>query len=64
MHRWIDESIPALGGLTPRDAALSPRKRPALELLLKDIERHESLLPQDQQIDLSWIRPALGLERQ
>jgi hypothetical protein len=63
MHGWIDESIPALGGLTPRDAARFPRKRPALELLLKDIERHESLLPQDQQIDLSWIRPALGLER-
>jgi hypothetical protein len=63
MHGWIDESIPVLGGLTPRDAARFPRKRPALELLLKDIERHESLLPQDQQIDLSWIRPALGLER-
>jgi hypothetical protein len=63
MRGWIDESIPALGGLTPREAARLPRKRPALELLLKDIESSESRLPPEQQIDLSWIRPALGLER-
>ena len=42
MRRWVDESVPALDGLTPREAARSPRKRPALELLLKDIERSES----------------------
>jgi len=64
MRGWIDESIPALDGLTPREAARLPRKRRALDLLLKDIERHESLLPPDQQIDLSWLRPTLGLDRQ
>jgi hypothetical protein len=63
MRGWIDESIPVLDGLTPREAARLPRKRPALELLLKDIESSESRLPPDEQIDLSWIRPALGLER-
>jgi hypothetical protein len=61
MRAWIDESIPALDGLTPREAARTPRGRSALELLLKDIERHESRLPPDQQIDLSWLRPALGV---
>ena len=64
MRGWIDESIPALDGLTPCEAARVPRKRPALELLLKEIERSESRLPPDQQIDISWLRPALGLDQQ
>ena len=62
MRGWVDESIPALGGLTPREAARTPRARPALELLLQDIERTESNTPPEQRIDLSWLRRELGLE--
>ena len=62
MRGWVDEEIPLLGGLTPRAAARTPRARQALEVLLKDIERDESRLPADQRIDLSWLRPELGLE--
>jgi hypothetical protein len=63
MRAWINDSIPALGGLTPRVAARTPRVREALESLVQNIERSESLLPQDEQIDLSWLRPELGIER-
>jgi hypothetical protein len=62
MRGWVDEAIPMLGGLTPRVAARTPRARQALEVLLKDIERDESRLPADERIDLSWLRPELGLE--
>jgi hypothetical protein len=61
MRSWVDESIPALGGRTPREAARTPQGRRALELLLKDIERSESRLSPDEQIDLSWLRPELGI---
>jgi len=42
--------------------ARTPRTRQALEVLLKNIERDESRLPADQRIDLSWLRPELGIE--
>nr|WP_249010366.1 hypothetical protein [Conexibacter sp. DBS9H8] len=35
---WPDEPVPALGGLTPRQAAASDRERPYLEALLRDFE--------------------------
>ena len=34
---WVDESIPALGGLTPRAAAADRAARPELEALLDDM---------------------------
>jgi hypothetical protein len=43
--RWVDQSIPALGGLTPRAALGDTEMRPALEALLDDMEwqqRHSS----------------------
>jgi hypothetical protein len=36
--RWCDESIPALAGLTPRQAAADPTRREALERLLASFE--------------------------
>lgn len=36
---WVDESIPALGGRTPRQAALEPAARRRLETLLKEMEQ-------------------------
>ncbi len=35
---WLDESIPALGGLTPREAAADTNARRELDALLKDME--------------------------
>ena len=37
--RWLDDSIPALGGLTPRQAAADPTRREQLERLLSEFER-------------------------
>ncbi len=54
---------PALGGLTPREAAGrkgAPRK--ALDLLLAELEHHEAGQPKAQRFDVSVLRRALGLE--
>lgn len=37
--RWLDDSVPALGGLTPRQAAADPTRREMLEHLLDEFER-------------------------
>jgi metal-sulfur cluster biosynthetic enzyme len=62
MRAWIDDSIPALGGLTPRAAARSPRSRAALETLLKQLDQSEARLPAEERIDLSWLRVELGMK--
>ncbi len=62
MHGWIDESIPALDGLTPREAARIPRALEKLEVLIKELELSESRVPAAEQIDLSWLRIELGLD--
>ena len=36
---WLDEPVPALGGLTPRQAAADPDRRPVLALIVKGIIR-------------------------
>ncbi|MFV0523211.1 MAG: SEC-C metal-binding domain-containing protein [Acidimicrobiales bacterium] len=36
--RWLDDHIPALGGLTPREAAADPTRREQLERLLAEFE--------------------------
>lgn len=52
MQGWIDDEIPALGGLTPRQAAASPGSRAKLDLLLRDIEHYEVRLPSDERFDV------------
>jgi len=37
-NQWLEESIPALGGLTPRQAAADKMARRELDALLKDME--------------------------
>ncbi|HZT67241.1 MAG TPA: SEC-C metal-binding domain-containing protein [Acidimicrobiales bacterium] len=44
-RRWCDESVPALGGLTPRQAAADPAGRETLERLLAEFERADARLP-------------------
>jgi len=59
---WLDEEVPALGGLTPRKAARSKKWRLALEVLVKEIEHAEERLPDEERVDLSFLRTELGLE--
>ncbi|WP_242392672.1 SEC-C metal-binding domain-containing protein [Anaeromyxobacter oryzisoli] len=62
-QRWLDEEIPALGGLTPREAAKrkgAPRK--SLELLLAEIEHAEAGRPEEQRFDVSVLRRALEVQ--
>jgi hypothetical protein len=58
----LDERIPALGGLTPRQAASGKAKdRQALALLVAEIENHEARLPEGQRFDVVGLRRELGL---
>ena len=62
-REFLDESVFALGGLTPRAAAADPEKRPQLIELMK---QHISGLEQrnrDQGLNLSldWVLEELGL---
>ncbi len=60
--RWVDEPIPALGGLTPRAASTSRSKqvKAELETLLKELERSESRLPEDERFDVAVLRSELA----
>lgn len=58
---WLDTPIPALAGMTPREAATKPRKREDLVLLLKEIENRESRLPPDERVDVAKLWDDLGM---
>jgi hypothetical protein len=60
MRDWLDDSIPALDGLTPREAARSTRARPKLEVLPKELEQSEASRPEQQRVDLRWLWDALA----
>lgn len=62
MRAWLDESIPALGGMTPRQAARAPAARRKLETLLKEIERSEAQQPGQMRIEVGWLWEELGFE--
>lgn len=60
-RRWLDESIPALGGLTPREAARrtgEPRRK--LELLLAEIEHGEAQRSKAERFDVAALRRQMG----
>ena len=59
--RWLSERIPALGGLTPREAAASPAAREELIALLDDFEWQERRTPNAFSMDADRIRSELGL---
>jgi hypothetical protein len=59
---WVDRSIPALGGLTPREAAARKEARAELDLLLREMENHEGRLPEEERYDLDQLRRMLGLK--
>jgi hypothetical protein len=43
---WLDEAIPALGGLTPRQAAADPTRREQLDRLLAEYDRRTERIHQ------------------
>lgn len=55
VHSSLDDHIPALGGLTPREAALDPIGRHELERLLDGVGDGPDLM------DVARLRKALGL---
>jgi SEC-C motif len=65
-RKWIDESLPALGGRTPRHAATLKTIRPKLIALLKDFESQSERQRRAGQIayDFRWMWAELGLNRE
>lgn len=60
-EKWPDENLPALDGLTPRQAVKSGKGRRKVIELLKTIESGHDAAEND--IDLSWLWKELGLRR-
>ncbi|MBI4774742.1 MAG: SEC-C domain-containing protein [Deltaproteobacteria bacterium] len=63
---WVDQSIPALGGESPRDAVKTADGREAVEALLQDAERGLGLDPLTREANrkgAQWVREFLGLNR-
>jgi hypothetical protein len=61
---WPDQSIPALGGLTPRQAAADPVVRYKLEALLKGMETRNARMEaagERSVMDAAGIRRQLGM---
>jgi hypothetical protein len=56
-RRWVDESIPALGGLTPRQALDDPTRRGDLLTLLREFDERPGMM------NPARLRELLGLER-
>jgi hypothetical protein len=59
---WPDMALPALGGLTPREAARAPRSRDELVQLLKQMETMNERKDDNVRFDFDRIRRELGLE--
>lgn len=60
-ENWINEKLPALDGLSPREAIRTDEGRRKVVDLLKSMENREASL--DDSFDFSFIWRALGLER-
>jgi hypothetical protein len=58
---WSDHGLPALDGLSPREAVGQPKYRARLETLLKEMEYHESREEPGRRFDFGTIRRELGL---
>ena len=59
-RRWLDENVPALGGMTPRQASADPTRRDDLIALLRSLDR----MPAGDAITMrpDALRRHLGLE--
>ena len=59
--RWLADTIPALGGVTPREAAASTEGRKDLAALLDDFEWETRRNPGPFAMDVDRLRKELGL---
>ncbi len=62
---WVDQPVPALDNLTPRQAAGDRRRRPKLIALLKEFENRAAHDAREGRpsYDFTWMWEELGLER-
>jgi len=62
---WLDERIPALKGMTPREAARTSEGRERLEALLFDFDAKNRIIEPDDPlvVDVGWLRAELGLQK-
>jgi hypothetical protein len=58
---WLDDHIPALGGITPREAADDPTRRPDLIALLNEFDSYGDGPPGTLTFDVSRLRQQLGI---
>jgi len=60
---WVDEEIPALNGMTPREAVRTPEGRKKVEELLKDFENIEERKRREGKayVDINVLRKRLDL---
>ena len=62
-RRWLEQPVPALGGLTPREAARRKGAvRKTLEVLLAERENFEARRPAGERFDVGTLRSELGLD--
>ena len=59
--KWLDESIPALGGLTPKQARDDPTRREDLMRLLREFEQHGDGQGAGGGFDVARLRALLNL---
>jgi len=65
-ENWIDEKIPALGHITPRQAVMNPDGRESVEALLLDAERQmnaNKLMRDAGATAIAEVRRRLGLDK-
>jgi len=62
--KWPKMKLPALGGLSPLQAAKRKKERVKLEALVDDIDRmQDASKPERQKMDIDKLRRILGLEK-
>ena len=65
LRQWIDDSIPALGGLTPREAVKTPEGRQRVLELIEEAGRMQKMVkktPGAFAPDYRKVKKMLGLE--
>ena len=65
LRQWIDDSIPALGGLTPREAAKTPKGRRQVLALIDRAVQMQAMMPETPGTfapDYRKVIKMLGLE--
>lgn len=58
---WLDDTLPALDGRTPREAARDPESREQVDRMLDDIQELAAGMPGGETLDVTWMRDQLGL---